>query len=92
MPSATKAGAGYEDNPVVSPGSALRGKVRVCLNTLTGELLQNFVASFHRGIRIAHAIRDISYKKKSGISDLWALLKSKDPAYQSVFRNAYWID
>jgi hypothetical protein len=60
-------------------------------NPLTG-LAEATQTSDFPAIRIAHAILDISYKRPSGIRDLRALLDSKDPAYQSIFREAYWID
>jgi hypothetical protein len=60
-------------------------------NPLTG-LAEATRDSEFPAIRIAHAIRDISYKKESGIGDLRALLGSGDSAYRSIFRGAYWID
>lgn len=60
-------------------------------NPLT-ELAELTRSSEFPAIRVAHAIRDISYQRPGGVENLRKLLRSNDRAIQSIFRDAYWID
>ena len=43
-------------------------------------------------LRIVHCIRDLAYGDESRTYDLVAMVKSPDPAYQQIFKDAFWID
>jgi hypothetical protein len=65
-------------------------------NTAEESPLQRLAAltltSTFPAIRIAHCIRDLSYGDKSRVEELKRMIESPDPEYQSIFREAYWID
>jgi hypothetical protein len=43
-------------------------------------------------LHLAHCLRDLAYGDKNRTADLKAMVKSTDPAYQQMFRDAMWID
>lgn len=43
-------------------------------------------------LKTAHCLRDIAYGDESRTDDLIRMVKSDDPAYNNILREALWID
>ncbi len=43
-------------------------------------------------LRVAHCIRDLAYGDESRAAELVALVRSEDPAYRTLFEEAFWRD
>jgi hypothetical protein len=46
----------------------------------------------HPALRISHCLRDLAHGQAGRAEDLLAMVKTYDPAYRELFREAMWID